>query len=99
MAEKDKGRNRLTSGATPNVSNDAGNGNTLTGTPCAVAEAQHGREGWWLTLTCPHCGERHLHGGGDGEAPDGGHRVAHCRNLHGKSYFIEIGTIAGEATA
>jgi hypothetical protein len=42
-------------------------------------------------LTCPHCGEKHTHGGGDGPVPQGGHRVAHCRNsTGGKGYIIEL---------
>ncbi len=33
---------------------------------------------WSLQFVCPFCGRQHRHGGGDGETPDGGHRVAHC---------------------
>jgi hypothetical protein len=60
--------------------------------PIVIATARRGRECWLLELTCPHCGEKHTHGGGDGPVPQGGHRVAHCRNStgKGKGYFIEL---------
>jgi len=55
-----------------------------------IATARRGRECWLLELTCPHCGEKHTHGGGDGLMAQGGHRIAHCRNSTGKGYFIEL---------
>lgn len=59
-------------------------------TPTVTATPHRGRDGWVLELTCPHCGETHTHGGGDGLMAQGGHRVAHCRRLHGVGYFIDL---------
>lgn len=59
-------------------------------TPAVTATPRRGRDGWILELTCPHCGEIHTHGGGDGLVAQGGHRVAHCRHLHGVGYFIAL---------
>lgn len=44
------------------------------------ALAARGREAWSLVVeSCPFCGERHVHGGGDSRSiPSFGHRVAHC---------------------
>ena len=33
---------------------------------------------WGLSYRCPHCQKVHRHGGGNGPAPDLGHRVSHC---------------------
>lgn len=49
--------------------------------PIVPAVAHRSRPGaaWSLIVAkCPHCGRRHLHGGGVGEQPEGGHRIAHC---------------------
>lgn len=59
-------------------------------TPTVTAAPRRGRDGWILELTCPHCGETHTHGGGDGLVAQGGHRIAHCRRLHGVGYFIDL---------
>jgi hypothetical protein len=33
---------------------------------------------WQLSVSrCPYCNGQHLHGGGDGDAPELGHRVTH----------------------
>jgi hypothetical protein len=58
--------------------------------PIVIATARRGRECWFLEIVCPHCGQRHQHGGGDGLVPQSGHYVAHCRNSTGKGYFIEL---------
>lgn len=45
------------------------------------AEWRHGRRNHLWTLTvekCPHCNQRHTHGGGDGTVPILGDRAAHC---------------------
>jgi hypothetical protein len=38
------------------------------------------RSGVWnlSILRCPYCNGQHLHGGGNGDRPEVGHRVAHC---------------------
>jgi len=33
---------------------------------------------WDLLLTCPYCGDLHLHGGGSDDAPTFGQRLSHC---------------------
>jgi hypothetical protein len=34
---------------------------------------------WSLVTTCPYgCRHPHEHGGGSGDVPEAGHRVAHC---------------------
>jgi hypothetical protein len=58
--------------------------------PIVVATSRRARDAWIIKLICPHCGEKHTHGGGDGLMPHVGHRVAHCRNSTGKGYFIEL---------
>lgn len=41
---------------------------------------------WTLRLKhCPYCGKKHVHGGGDGPEPSGGHRASHCRDLGTRS--------------
>ncbi|TCS72688.1 hypothetical protein EDC61_104102 [Sulfuritortus calidifontis] len=51
---------------------------------------RRGRECWIIEIICPHCGHCHQHGGGNGLVARGGHRVAHCRNSHGRGYFIDL---------
>jgi hypothetical protein len=58
--------------------------------PIVFVTPRRGRECWILELTCPHCGEIHRHGGGDGLVAQGGHRVAHCRENRGRGYFINL---------
>lgn len=36
------------------------------------------KSAWTLAATCPYCEGLHKHGGGIGETPMFGHRVAHC---------------------
>lgn len=60
--------------------------------PIVIANPRRGREGWILELTCPHCGEPHQHGGGNGVVAAGGHRIAHCRHLRRRGYFIALDT-------
>ncbi len=43
---------------------------------------------WSLTLYCPHCHRIHVHGGGTGPVPSGGHRSAHCSTGSGKGYLL-----------
>ena len=44
-----------------------------------VATPERARDGaWLLNVRCPFCAKLHTHGGGNGDAPYGGHRVAHC---------------------
>ncbi|GGS27809.1 hypothetical protein GCM10010221_26820 [Streptomyces parvus] len=46
---------------------------------------------WVLVIdTCPHCAERHTHGGGPGRRPSFGHRLAHCGGSPaGRGYWLE----------
>lgn len=60
---------------------------------------RHGRRNSMWTLTverCPLCGKRHVHGGGDGETPTLGHRVAHCVDGTG-GYVLTLATEGGTA--
>jgi hypothetical protein len=34
-----------------------------------------------IVLRCPHCKQRHFHGGGAGVIPTFGHRAAHCNSV------------------
>ncbi|MDQ4490707.1 hypothetical protein RBS60_10905 [Sinomonas sp. ASV486] len=44
---------------------------------------------WLLTVLCPYCRRKHLHGSGGPELDgDLGHRLAHC--AHGGSYRLVI---------
>jgi hypothetical protein len=64
-----------------NAQPDCASSETKTQTyPEVIATATRGRSGqWtWTIAKCKFCGMRHLHGGGDGPRPSGGHRVAHC---------------------
>jgi len=46
-----------------------------------------GRHRFELVISkCPFCGFQHIHGGGSGPEPDGGHRLAHCG--HGRDYVL-----------
>lgn len=59
--------------------------------PLAHATAKRGRDGvWgWTVAVCPHCGQKHAHGGGDGEFPAFlGHRVSHCRTGRNAGYIL-----------
>lgn len=50
--------------------------------PKVPAEAQRCSDGVWdLTIICPYCGKRHLHGGGNGPLPFYGFRAPHCGAL------------------
>jgi hypothetical protein len=49
---------------------------------------------WTVTIRCPHCTRRHIHGAGaDGTTGDG-HRVAHCTGrhagIHNPGYTIRV---------
>lgn len=60
----------------------------------AHATATRTRDGsaWkWTIERCPLCGKSHIHGGGDGGEPSGGHRVAHCQTAGGSSYVLSAG--------
>lgn len=46
--------------------------------PCVEGKTAKDRGVWAIASRCPHCEKIHHHGGGDGIAPDGGHRVSHC---------------------
>jgi hypothetical protein len=47
--------------------------------PKVKVRAVRCRDGVWdLYITCPYCGKTHHHGGGDGDVPNLGFRVAHC---------------------
>jgi len=61
--------------------------------PVVTAEASWINCYWRLKIKCPHCGEVHVHGGGVGSKPSGGHRLAHCakKNPDNPGYTIEIG--------
>lgn len=55
---------------------------------------QHGRENkqWSLVVEkCPHCGERHTHGGGFDDEPILGHRVSHCVDGTGGYWLVPKG--------
>lgn len=45
---------------------------------------------WVLVVdTCPLCGNRHTHGGGDQLRPSYGHRAAHCADGRLGGYWLE----------
>jgi hypothetical protein len=48
--------------------------------PTAVCIATRRSDGTWglMVKDCPFCGKTHYHGGGNGDLPVMGHRVAHC---------------------
>ena len=48
---------------------------------------------WILSVRCPFCAARHQHGGGDGDAPALGARLAHCVDGGGGSYFLIAGSV------
>lgn len=59
-------------------------------------EWRHGRRNHLWTLTvekCPHCNQRHTHGGGDGIVPILGDRAAHCVDGRG-GYQLVLGGAA-----
>lgn len=45
---------------------------------------------WSLHVLCPFCGETHNHGGSNGLAPMGGHRLSHCIFADTPGYWLEI---------
>lgn len=47
---------------------------------------------WHLTCLCPHCGERHHYGGGDGDTPRIGHRAPHCSPPTNGGYILAPAT-------
>lgn len=63
--------------------------------------AERAPDGVWRLIVpaCPICGKRHLHGGGTGDAPELGHRLAHCAGgQQGGGYVLvlaeEMGAVA-----
>lgn len=44
----------------------------------ATAKRSTPKSVWTLAVKCPFCEKLHKHGGGIGETPSFGHRVAHC---------------------
>lgn len=66
---------------------------TLIKTPIAYAVPRRGRDGIWPLIVdrCPLCGQRHSHGGGNGDAPVFGCRAAHCMTTGAGSYrLVEV---------
>lgn len=60
-------------------------------------EWRHGRRNilWTLTVEkCPHCNQRHTHGGGDGAVPILGDRAAHCVDGRGGYQLVLKGGAA-----
>jgi hypothetical protein len=54
--------------------------------------------GHWKILSCPYCGQSHLHGGADEPGNSGlGHRAAHCGGNYSK--INEAGYILVESSA
>lgn len=52
-----------------------------------------GKGYWHISVICPYCKEVHIHGGGRGEVPEGGHRKTHCvREVAGSTngYTIDV---------
>lgn len=59
--------------------------------PEVATHAQRAGDGRWvLILACPHCGRRHVHGGGRDDAPDYGPRVAHCGGRERAADYVLI---------
>jgi hypothetical protein len=58
--------------------------------PTVTETAHRAPSGIWSLIVdcCPHCGKRHLHGGGGGATPEGGHRAAHC--YAGRGYVLVL---------
>lgn len=56
----------------------------------ALSTIKRARNGVWLITVehCPHCGGKHHHGGGDGDEPALGHRVADC-GARGGYYVVD----------
>lgn len=52
--------------------------------PVVPVSVERGRTAWHLRIDkCPHCGQKHSHGGGPVvDAPQFGHRVSHCGHEH-----------------
>ncbi len=54
------------------------------GLPKVKTRAVRRRDGIWdLHITCPYCGKKHHHGGGEGNRPNLGSRAAHCSGTCG----------------
>lgn len=66
-----------------------GRQSTDSGIPAAPTIARRTADGsWTLTCRCPICSKRHTHGGGSGDTPNLGHRVAHCLRPESKGYIL-----------
>ncbi len=54
-----------------------------------VVEIKRGTSGvWGVTVICPYCGLRHLHGGGNGDKPKLGSRLSHCMDRPAQLYRL-----------
>lgn len=54
-------------------------GKTFDEIPVVRTRSVRRRDGVWdLYITCPFCGKEHHHGGGNGDRPNLGYRMAHC---------------------
>ncbi len=62
--------------------------------PTVIPRITCGRTVWQLIVDrCPHCGKRHVHGGGsiDGDLRHyDGHRVSDCQEGFGIGYFLRL---------
>ncbi len=69
----------VTTIAIPKVHVEISRGETI---PTVAGQLTRGETCWQLVIDrCPHCGRKHVHGGGPiGERPYGGHRVSHRLN-------------------
>ena len=56
------------------------------GIPVVECQWQAQRPGWacdiWIVSKCPHCGQRHVHGAGEGL------RSSHCSEVSSGSYYL-----------
>src|ERR1044071_8078779 len=93
MQKRQKKNQQANVGTTTIVETDA------DGIPYAGAYLKQveppGRGYWWIVPKCPLCGDRHVHGGGNGDKDPRrflSHRVGHCltRTLESERGYILV---------
>ncbi len=59
--------------------------------PIVTPRLVRGQTNWGLIVDrCPHCGRRHVHGGGPVDGDHDGHRASDCRAGFAIGYFLRL---------
>ena len=63
----------------------------MTRLPEVATYVERADDGVWdLLVTCPYCGDLHVHGGGSDDAPAFGQRLSHCVHTGRRGDYVLV---------